>query len=492
MSVHWSILRTCFKRLRTPMLSDDRRSYTGLELLGGAMHLAELIDARCSSPVVGVLLPSSGAPAMCALASWITGRAVAPLNFLLTPDELQYVIDDSETDLILTSKELLAATGHAPRCKHVVELESLEFTGVPPLRWPAGAGTDDLAVLLYTSGTSGKPKGVMLTHGNIGSNIRQCIEFAQFTTDDVMLGVLPQFHSFGLTVLTALPMTLGCRAVYSARFIPQQIVRLFRKHRPSAFIGIPSMYNALLKVKGATAEDFASLRFAVSGGEPLPDDVARRFSDRFGINIAEGYGLTETSPVTNICLPHEYRPHTVGRPLPGIDQRILDIETRRPLGPLEDGEVVMRGPNLMRGYFKRDADTRRVIGPDGFFKTGDIGRFDREGCLYITGRLKEMIIVGGENVFPREVEEVLAAHPSVHACGVTGIQDGSRGEVVAAFVEIEEDAVFDETALKAWCREKLAGYKAPRQIRAVDQLPRNATGKVVRRELHKLLEEPVG
>ncbi|MEL7474583.1 MAG: AMP-binding protein, partial [Planctomycetota bacterium] len=313
MSVHWPILKTCLSRRRQTLLSDDRRTYTGRDLLGGALYIAQLIEERSSSPVVGGLLPTSGATAMAALGAWLAGRAFCPFNFLLTPDELDYVIRDSETDLLLTSDLLLQATGHDPRGPSVVKLEDVSFKGFPPLRWPAVRGEDDLAVLLYTSGTSGRPKGVMLSHGNLSSNVRQCVEHVHFTPDDTLLGVLPQFHSFGLTVLTLLPMTVGCGAVYSARFVPQQIVRMFRKHRPTVFVGIPSMYNAMLSVKSAKAEDFASVRIAVSGGEPLPDDVAKRFKERFGVTIAEGYGLTETAPVSNMCCPTEYRPHTVGR-----------------------------------------------------------------------------------------------------------------------------------------------------------------------------------
>lgn len=486
MSIHWPIVRTCIARAKRPILIDDRRQYRGVELLGGALHIARVIEERSGAKAIGILLPASGATAMSALGAWIAGRAAAPLNFLLAHEELDYVIDHSETDLLLTSRQLLDFIGYRPKGVRVVELESMDFSGVPPLRWPALASDDDLGVLLYTSGTSGRPKGVMLTHGNIASNIRQCLDSVHFTPDDIMLGVLPQFHSFGMTVLTALPMTIGCRAVYSPRFVPQQIVKLFRKHHPTVFIGIPSMYNALLTVKDAGPEDFASVRLAISGGEPLPDDVARRFRERFGITISEGYGLTETSPVTNLCVPEDYRPHTVGRPLPRIDQRILDVETRRPLPPNEDGEIVMRGPNLMQGYFKQPEETREVIGTDGFFRTGDIGHFDREGRLYITGRLKEMIIVGGENVFPREVEEVLAKHPSVSACGVTGRRDGNRGEVIVAFVELAEGHALDETELRSWCRERIAGYKVPRHIWAVEELPRNATGKVLRRRLLEL------
>lgn len=451
------------------------------------MHVAALIERRSHARTVGIMLPSGGAFPMAALAAWITGRVVVPLNYLLKPEELQYVIDDCETDLLLTAGPMLEFIGATPRVESIVRLEQMNFRGFPEPRWPSGASPDDLALLLYTSGTSGRPKGVMLSHGNITANINQCIRFANFTSRDVVMGVLPQFHSFGFTVLTMLPLTVGARAIFTARFVPAKIVKHCREHRATAIVAIPSMYNALLNVKDASPDDFASLRFIVSGGEPLPEAVAAGFRERFGRRINEGYGLTETSPVTNWCPPEEDVPHSVGPPLPGVEERIVDWETGRSLPPNRDGEVRIKGPNVMRGYFKLPAETAAAFDEEGWFRTGDIGRLDERGFLFITGRLKEMIIVGGENVFPREIEEVLDKHPSVNASAVIGVRDDVRGELPWAFVEMKEGQVFEESALRTWCRERLAGYKVPREIRAVEKLPRNPTGKIMRRELKKVI-----
>jgi acyl-CoA synthetase (AMP-forming)/AMP-acid ligase II len=247
------------------------------------------------------------------------------------------------------------------------------------------------------------------------------------------------------------------------------------------------MWGALLNTKEATPEDFASLRYAISGGEPLPDAVASRFKERFGVVISEGYGLTETSPVTNVCLSTDHRPHSVGRPVPWLEQRIIDPATGRPVETGHDGEVQMKGPNVTQGYYRLPAETAAAFTADGYFRTGDIGRFDDDGFLYITGRLKEMLIIGGENVFPREIEEVLGQHPAVAACGVIGCPDPIRGELPVAFVEVREGVAAGEADLIAWCRARLAGYKVPRDIRVVAELPKNPTGKVVRRELRKWL-----
>lgn len=488
MSIQWALLRSLCRHGRKTLVIDDRSSYTGFKILAASFFLAAEIERRCSSDTVGVLLPTSGGFPMAALAGWMLGKTVVPLNYLLKKEELQYIVDHCGCDTIVTAQAMLEYLGCEPRCKHLIKLEEVNFKGVPEVRWPARSEPEDLAVLLYTSGTSGRPKGVMLTHKNLLSNVSQIDDFVQFTRDNhTFLSVLPQFHSFGLTVMTLLPLLLGQKVVYTARFVPQLVVRLFREHNPTVFVAIPSMYGALLSVKAAKAEDFARIRYAVSGGEPLPEDVFRRFQERFGIAIHEGYGLTETSPVSHWCRPTEFRAHCVGLPLPGVEQRITCVDNGHEVAQGQDGEIRVRGPNVMKGYFKQAQETARVFDAEGFFRTGDIGHVDERGRLLITGRLKEMMIVGGENVFPREIEEVLNYHPDVHASGVTSRADPMRGEEIVAFVEPEEGATPDPQALKAWCKERLAGYKVPREVRIIDALPRNPTGKIMRRELKAVL-----
>lgn len=487
MPVHMPIIRTCLRNARRTLIVDDRREYRGAEILVAALHVASEIERRSQTQTVGLLLPTSGAFPICALAGWMLGRTIVPLNYLLKPDELQYVIDDCGCDTIVTVGPMLDFLGVRPRVENLVMMESIDFKGVPDLRWPARSRPDELACLLYTSGTSGKPKGVMLSHCNLVSNVRQCLEHVGLRDEDVLLGVLPQFHSFGLTVLTILPLVRGLRAIYTARFVPQHVMRLLREHRPTMFVGIPSMYNALLAVKQAEPADFASLRFTVSGGEPLPEDVFERFRERFGVTICEGYGLTETSPVTNWCRPEDWRRRSVGTPVPRVEQVIVDPASGKVLPQGREGEVLVRGPNRMLGYFNLPEETSQAISPEGWFRTGDMGRFDKDGHLSITGRIKEMLIVGGENVFPREIEEVINRHPSVHASAVIGMTDPMRGEVPVAFVELEEGATFDERSILALCRDQLAGYKVPRDVRVLDALPRNPTGKIQRRQLNQYL-----
>jgi long-chain acyl-CoA synthetase len=331
----------------------------------------------------------------------------------------------------------------------------------------------------------------MLTHGNLESNVQGSIEHAGISYVDTFLGVLPQFHSFGLTGLTLLPLTVGATVVYSARFVPRQIIKLIRKHRPVIMMAVPSMYGALLLVKDATVEDFSCVRIPISGGEPLPDATYEAFKQKFAIRLLEGYGLTETSPIACWCTPEMRKRHSVGTPLPDVSFMIVD-EHDNPLPTNTEGEIFIAGPNIMEGYYHLPKQTDQVIchlldpatgREKRFFRSGDIGKLDDDGFLYITGRKKEMLIIAGENVFPREIEEVLNRHESVSASAVIGKNDGMRGEVPVAFVELNEDAQFDDKALRSWCRDNLAPFKAPREIRQIDQLPRNPTGKIMRRHL---------
>ncbi|MCP4498271.1 MAG: long-chain fatty acid--CoA ligase [Phycisphaeraceae bacterium] len=482
MKLHDRIRGMLLRRPFREVAVDDQRRWRGATMLYVAAHLAKAIEAPTDKPRIGVMLPTSGLFPAALLAAWRLGRTVVPLNYLLSPEDLAFVIEDAGLDAVVTVGPMLNFTGQLPDGVTAIKMEQLEVKGLPPRTKRRPMADDEPAVILYTSGTSGRPKGVILTSGNLSSNIDQIVEWVKFDRRDVMLGVLPQFHSFGLTVLTLLPLAVGCRSVYAARFMPKRVLQLARTHRPTVLVGIPSMFNALRLAKSATRDDLSSLRFTVAGGEPLPDAVSDGFFETFGIRICEGYGLTETAPCTNWCRPDEYRAHKVGMAMPGIEERIVG-ENGEILGPEQDGEVRIKGPNVMPGYYNRPEETAAAFDEDGFFRTGDMGRMDADGFLSITGRIKEMLIIGGENVFPREIEEVLDAHPSVRASAVIGAPDESRGEVALAFVELIDDATFDDTSLRSHCRDRLPQFKVPREIRRLEELPRNPTGKIMRRAL---------
>ena len=481
--IQWSLTRRAFR----PVAVDDFRTWTGATTLVASWHLARAVQQQSSARNVGILLPTSGMFAPALLGIWAAGRTAVPLNYLLSRSDLEYIAKDAGLDAVITVGPMLDLIGGPIPGLEVIRLDKMRFTGIPPVRFGPSAASDDTMVILYTSGTSGRPKGVMLSDRNLTENVKQVFEWAAFDQHDIMLGVLPQFHSFGLTVLTLLPLASGCLAVYTARFVPAKLFELARAHKPTVFVAIPSMFNAMLHTRKVDPTDFSSVRYVVSGGEPLPDKVAETFFERFGKRINEGYGLTETAPCTNWCLPEEYRPHSVGRALPRVEERIVAPDGRV-LGRNEDGEIRIKGANVMQGYYNLPDLTASVFDEHGYFKTGDMGRIDDDGFLFITGRIKEMLIIAGENVFPREIEEVVAHHPFVKDAAVVGLQDPSRGEVPICFVELKEDVEWDEQAVRAFVRDKLPPYKVPREFRVVEALPRNPTGKIMRRALSELLK----
>lgn len=511
MNLLTSILKNALVHPRRTAVIDDQRSYSYGGLALGAFYMRREIRKIAKTRHVGIMLPTSGLFPIAILGVWLGSKVAVPLNYLLSSEELEYVINDSDIDTIITVGPMLSFIGGEnviPENIKLIKLEEMKFKGVPPLAFPPKLKSDDTAVILYTSGTSGKPKGVVLTHRNLSSNVEAAIAHAGLHAKGTILGVLPQFHSFGLTILTLIPLRLGARVVYSARFVPGKIIGLMRKHKPDLFVAIPSMYGALLSVKSAVPEDFSSIKVGVSGGEPLSDAIYEQFLDRFNFKILEGYGLTETAPATNWATKATHKRHSVGPTLPGIRNFVVD-ENMNLLPANSAGEILIAGPNVMAGYYKNPKLTEQVIAtltPPGatkplrVFKTGDIGYLDDDGYLFITGRKKEMLIIGGENVFPREIEEVLNHHPSIQASAVIGKQDDMRGEVPVAYVELNDDfsselsgpepinksnKVFDPAAVRAYCREHLAPYKVPKEIHVVKALPRNPTGKILRRKLRE-------
>ena len=481
-SILWPMLRQSFLRPTATAVIDDRRTWRYIDLAIGSMYLAEQIEKATTKQNVGILLPTSGAFPMALMGILALGKTAVPLNYLLSHGERQFIVEDSEIDTVITVGQMIDFLGKPPENVKLIKLEEMSFNGCPPLRWPHWASADEIAVILYTSGTSGQPKGVMLSHGNLRSDVEAAKIHAGISAKNSFLGVLPQFHSFGLTGLTLLPLCSGAKIIYTARFVPRRIIELIKVHRPDSIMAIPSMYNALLGVKNASREDFESVSHAISGGEPLPESVYEGFQSRFGVRILEGYGLTETSPIVAWSSPEADRHKSVGTLVPGAEAEVRD-DAGNPVARGEEGEIFLRGPMIMKGYYKRPDLTQAVIASDGYFRTGDWGKYDEDGFLFITGRVKEMLIIGGENVFPREIEEVLNQHDSVLEAAVIGKQDPSRGEVAVAFVELQEGCSFDESELRSWCRNSLAGFKVPREIRLIEALPRNPTGKILRRQL---------
>ncbi len=344
---------------------------------------------------------------------------------------------------------------------------------------------EDVAVLLYTGGTTGVSKGVMLTHFNLVSNIAQIREWLKRGEEhhDTVLVVLPMFHSYGFTAALGYALATGGTCILVPKFEAKEVLKLIQKYRPTSFPGVPTIYTALMKEPDFGKYDIKSIEFCVSGAAPLPVELMQKFEGTTGSGIVEGYGLTETSPVTHSNPLHGTRkPGSVGLPYPNTEVRIVHPETGEDLPIGQEGEILIKGPQVMKGYWNRPEATAEVI-KDGWLYTGDIGRMDEDGYLYIVDRKKDMILAGGFNIYPREIDEVLYQHPAVlEACAV-GVPDEYRGETVKAFVVLKPGMTATEQEILDFCKERLAAYKRPRSVEFLPELPKSTVGKVLRRVL---------
>ncbi len=351
---------------------------------------------------------------------------------------------------------------------------------------PGGVAPDDLALLQYTGGTTGVPKGAMLTHRNLVANTIQCRRWLQGFRDgqEIFLGVLPFFHVYGMTTTQNLAIYLGATLVLLPRFQADEVIKALAAHRVTAFPGIPAMYLAIANHKRAADYDLHSVRYCISGAGPLFAEVQERFEKLTGARLIEGYGLTEASPVTH-CNPIVGRQNSrcIGLPVSGTDARLVDIETgTREVGAGEEGELQVRGPQVMRGYWNQPAETQAVLA-DGWLKTGDLAKMDGEGFFYVLDRKKDMIKSGGLNVYPREVDECLCRHPKVKEACAVGIPQDLRGERIKAFVVLKEGEQATAADILEHCRRNLAQFKVPKQVEFRRELPKTLVGKVLRRVL---------
>ncbi len=360
-----------------------------------------------------------------------------------------------------------------------------DVASAAPLTAPAAQNPADVAVLLYTGGTTGAPKGAMLTHRNLVANAYQsALWITNPTAGTATVGVLPFFHSYGMTVIMNGSILLGGRMVLLPRFEAEAVLKAIARYRPERFGGVPTLYNALAAHPRVARYDLRSIRACISGAAPLPAEVQARFERATGVTLLEGYGLTEASPVTHTTpLRGLRKPGSIGIPVPDTDARIVDLETgTRVLPPGEIGELVLRGPQVMAGYWNRPEETASAL-RNGWLYTGDVARMDDDGYFYIVDRKKEMLITGGLNVYPRDVEEVLYSHPAVLEAALIGVPDAHWGEVGKAFVTLRPGAQATAEELLSYCRERLAPYKVPAAIEFRDSLPKTLIGKVLRRVL---------
>ncbi len=414
------------------------------------------------------------------------GAVAVPLNAMLSGPEITNVLEDAEPKIVLTagSAGRVAAQAAAELAIPTVDATSWDELGSLGGRFAAAAEPDDIAVLAYTSGTTGKPKGAMLSHGNLLANLEQQSRIPEdrVTPDDVLLLVLPLFHIFGLNVPLGLLMKNAASGVLLERFEPVATLREVERHKITILFGAPPMYAAWATIPGGDQYDVSSVRLAVSGAAPIAPEVINAFRSMFGIEIDEGYGLTETAPtLTSNRMQPRPKPGSVGAPLPGVELRIVD-EAGNDVELGDTGEIVVRGPNVFKGYWRQPEETERVFS-DNWFHTGDIAVQDEEGYIYLVDRKRDLVIVSGFNVFPSEVEAALLENPKVAEAAVIGVPHEYRGETLKAYVVLEEGAETTQEELLADVRTRLARFKLPETIEVVSELPHLLTGKVLRRAL---------
>lgn len=430
-----------------------------------------------------------------------TGAAVVPVNVLYQEDEILHYLKDSGAKAFFAFKmfeeQARKAFESAPDCEHFIVVSTPDDTSSPQvgenfMHTLAGAGEtrdivqtmpDDTAVILYTSGTTGAPKGAELTHFNMFFNAYYASkEVVHARPGDVALATLPLFHSFGQTCLMNASIIAGITMTMLPRFETEKAMRVIARDKVTILAFVPTMYFFILSNENWRDHDFSSVRIAVSGGAALPEEVHNRFRERYGITILEGYGLSETSPVASFTVEGaEVRVGSIGKPIWGVEMRIMRDDGGM-AEPGEAGEIVIRGHNVMKQYHNNPQATRSAI-IDGWFHTGDVGKCDEDGYFYIIDRKKDLIIRGGMNIYPREIEEVLYRHPKVREASVVGVPDAARGEEVKAFVAPREGETITPEEVLAFLREKMARYKWPREVEIMEELPKGPTGKILKREL---------
>ncbi|MFI1968453.1 long-chain fatty acid--CoA ligase [Streptomyces cinnamoneus] len=437
---------------------------------------------------VALLLPNVPAFAVLYYGVLRAGAVVVPVNPALKAREVAHCLADAGASLLLTwhegADEAARGARWAGTRHHAVEPASLTaaLQGHDPAGPAPGTSSDDTAVILYTSGTTGKPKGAELTHANLVANVAAAVDLMRLGPDDVVFGALPLFHSFGQVIGLNCAVATGACLTLLRRFDAARALSLIERERVTVFLGVPTMYTLLLGREDTADHDVSSLRLCACGGSPLPVEVLRGFEERFGCAVLEGYGLSESSPLACINrIDRERIAGTVGTPIDGVEMRIVDRWGKEvPDG--ETGEIVIRGHNVMKGYWRRPEATAEAV-RDGWLHTGDLGTRDATGVFRVVDRIKDVIIRGGFNVYPREVEEALYRHPAVAEASVLGVPHPVHGEEVAAAVVLRAGAEATPEQIRDFVRDEVAGFKYPRVVWIADRLPKGPTGKILRREI---------
>ena len=474
-----------------PAVRLDELVLTYAKLEDSASRVTSLLASLGVMPGdrIGVMLPNVPAFPIVFYGALAAGATVVPMNPLLKNREVAYYLGDSGAKVLFTWHEAAveAAKGAAGTGTQVLEVDEPDMgallAGLTPSSVIAEQADDDDAVILYTSGTTGRPKGAELTHANLTRNAELAAhEMLSAGPGDVMMGCLPLFHVFGLTAGLNATIVSGGTLTLLPRFDPGKALEIIGRDQVTIFEGVPTMYAAMLHHRAHDSAHTSSLRTCISGGAAMPLEIMRGFEQTFGCMILEAYGLSETSPVASFNHPdRERKPGSIGTPVEGVEMRVVDGDgASLPVG--EVGEIAVRGHNVMKGYWGKPEATAEAI-PDGWFRSGDLAKVDEDGYFFIVGRQKDLIIRGGYNVYPREIEEALHEHQAVAEVAVVGIPHADLGEEIGAAVQLKPGAIATPAELRAFAKERVAAYKYPRYVWLVRQLPMGATGKILHREV---------
>ncbi|MFE7719434.1 class I adenylate-forming enzyme family protein [Nocardia rhizosphaerihabitans] len=453
-------------------VADDTIALSNAQFLARVEAAAAVLHrARVrADDVVAVVLPNRVELVVALFAAWRLGAAVTPVNPGLTDDDIRYQIVDSGAEVVIGDPDRAAVT-----------------LDVAALSEPAGpvavaAPHNSLALIIYTSGTTGRPKGVLLGHENLAAMCTMIIDALSLDDGDHSLLILPLFHVNGIVVSVLSPLLAGGRTTIAGKFSASGFFDTVARVRPTYFSAVPAIYAMLVAQPDGERPDTSSLRLAICGAAPMPAELIARFEQRYGVPIVEGYGLSEgTCASTLNPVAGQRKPGTVGVPLPGQTVAIINPDGE-PMAPGEPGEVVISGPNVMRGYLGKPAETAKTV-VAGRLRTGDVGYFDADGYLVLVDRIKDMIIRGGENLYPKEIENALYRHPAVHEAAVVGVPDAVLGEVPVAHVVAAPHTTVTVEELTAHCRAELATFKVPAAIVLTAEMPRNPVGKIDKKQL---------
>ncbi len=468
-----------------PALSDPRRDLDGAAFAAAVSAFALALEARGigRGDVIAAMLPNRAELVIAMFAAWRLGATFTPVNPALTLAEATHQLNDSRARLVITDaqSDTVLATAATPR----LDVASLPFTTTAAPR-PSAAQDDDTALLIYTSGSTGRPKGVILDHANLAAMLEIMQKALAFSAADRALLVLPLFHVNALLVSILAPLAHGGSTVVLEKFDRHTFWRDVSAYGASYFSAVPAIYVLLNQAPADEKPDLTKLRFVICGAAPMPAPAIHAFEERYGVPLVEGYGLTESTVAATLNpLSGPRKPGTVGLPMPGIEIRILD-DAGAEVAAGASGEVALKGPNVMRGYLGQPEESARTL-KDGWLRTGDVGRFDEDGFLVLVDRKKDMIIRGGENIYPKEIENAFYEHPAVAEAAVVGRPCPVMGEEVVAFIALREGEAADGETLGDFLKPRLARFKLPREIRFMAALPKNGVGKIAKPDLRAAL-----